>query len=190
MREKVRNPKFKKQLIWFDKEAFEKHNAEGRQKLVLLAQAVEFMSRHIKRVNAKKAVEVGFEMYFLDQLVQQNKKFKEMGINNPVKVLDLLDISVFELIRIEEEFETLKQYHLEWEDGTAIVKSDKEQFCKYTKTEEENIELEIANNLIKSITEVKGIKTGLQPMMIIRAFNGFINYNWSTHEFSWNFNRI
>ena len=113
-----------------------------------------------------------------------------MGINNPVKVLDLLDISVFELIRIEEEFETLKQYHLEWEDGTAIVKSDKEQFCKYTKTEEENIELEIANNLIKSITEVKGIKTGLQPMMIIRAFNGFINYNWSTHEFSWNFNRI
>ena len=99
---KVKEPKFEKQLICFDKEAFEKHNAEGRQKIVLLAQAVEFMSRHIKRVNAKKAVEVGFEIYFLDQLVQQNKKFKEMGINNPVKVLDLLDISVFELIRIEE----------------------------------------------------------------------------------------
>ena len=52
---KVKEPKFKKQLIWFDKQAFEKHNAEGRQKLVLLAQAVEFMSRHIKRVNAQTA---------------------------------------------------------------------------------------------------------------------------------------
>ena len=35
-----------------------------------------------------------------------------MGINNPLKVLDLLDISISELIRIEDEFETMKEYDL------------------------------------------------------------------------------
>ena len=54
--DKVKEPTFKKKLIWFDKQGFEEHNSEGRQKLILLAQAVEFMSRHIKNVDSKKAV--------------------------------------------------------------------------------------------------------------------------------------
>ena len=95
MSDKVKEPRFTKKLIWFDKQGFEEHNSEGRQKLILLAQAVEFMSRHIKNVDSKKAVEVGFEMYFIEQLIKQNKQFKSLGINNPQKIIDLLDISLF-----------------------------------------------------------------------------------------------
>lgn len=189
MSDKVKEPRFTKKLIWFDKQGFEEHNSEGRQKLILLAQAVEFMSRHIKNVDSKKAVEVGFEMYFIEQLIKQNKQFKSLGINNPQKIIDLLDISLFELINIEQEFDMLKQYQLDWEGDTAVVKSNKEMFCKYTENEAENMELEIANKLISAIKEVKEVSPTIQPMMIIRAFNGFINYNWSTHEFTWNFNK-
>lgn len=187
MSDKVKEPKFKKQLVWFDKKEYEKHISEGKQKLILLAQAVEFMSRYIKKVDSQEAVKVGFEIYFLNELLSQNKKFTEMGINNPLKVLDLLDISISELIRIEDEFETMKEYDLVWNEGVAKVVTKKEAFCIYTEDHVQNAELKLANNLIKAINDVSEVKT-LQPMSVIRAFNGFINYNWTTHEYSWNFN--
>lgn len=187
MSNKVKEPTFEKQLIWFDKQSYEKHCSEGKQKLILLAQAVEFMSKHIKKVDAEKAVDQGFEIYFLNQLLHQNKKLTDMGINNPLKVLDLLDISISKLIQIEDEFETLKEYKLVWKNGRANVVSDKEAFCMYTRNHGENAELEIANNLIKAIRQVAEVKN-IQPIMVTRAFNGFINYNWSTHEYTWNFN--
>jgi hypothetical protein len=186
MSKEVKEPKFKKQLIWFDKKGYEDYSSKGRQKLILLAQAVEYMSRHLKKVDSKQAYEEGFESYFMNRLLNENKKFTDMGINNPLKILNLLDINVSELIKIEDEFNELK-YKLEWKDGKANVKTDKEMFCVYTRNEDENTNLEIANKLIKSIQEVSDVKT-LQPLVVLRAFNGFINYNWTSQEYTWNFN--
>lgn len=179
--------KFKRELIWFDKRGYDLYNRKGKDKLILLAKAVAWASKYIKNINSKTMVKKGFEIYFLEALQSQNTKLKSMGIQNPYKIVELLDIPLNELKSLEKKYEDFSLYEIEFKGNKALVKSNKESFCKYTKNESENEKLKVANKLINAIKEVSKHNT-IQPLVVCRSFNGFINYNWDTLEYGWNHN--
>ena len=88
---------------------------------------------------------------------------------------------------LEKNYEDFSKYEIEFKGDKAVVISNKNNWCRYTNNESENEQLKVANELIKAINKVASIRP-LQPLGVIRGFNGFLNFNHSTLEYGWNHN--
>ena len=144
---------FKKKVISIDNEGLKQAENVAEAKITLLQKAIDEAKKHVT-VDDLKAFSEDFIFYTTKKIIDKNKSLKELNLS-PDKVLSLLDIDLNKLYNIQVEFEENKTKVYFDKEGSPFTRVDKEQFIKYTKSEEENERLKAIQNLIASIEDLQ-----------------------------------
>ena len=144
---------FKKKVISIDNEGLKQAENVAEAKITLLQKAIDEAKKHVT-VDDLKAFSEDFIFYTTKKIIDKNKSLKELNLS-PDKVLSLLDIDLNKLYNIQVEFEENKTKVYFDKEGSPFTRVDKEQFIKYTKSEEENERLKAIQNLIASIDDLQ-----------------------------------
>ena len=144
---------FKKKVITINNEGLKQAENVAEAKITLLQSAIDEAKKHVT-VDDLKAFSEDFISYTTKKIIDKNKSLKSLNLS-PDKVLSLLDIDLNKLYNIQVEFEENKTQLLFDKQGSPYTRVDKEQFIKYTKSEEENERLKAIQNLIASIEDLQ-----------------------------------
>jgi len=144
---------FKKKVISTNNEGLKQAEKVAEAKITLLQSAIDEAKKHIT-VDDLKAFGEDFISYTTKKIIDKNKSLKSLNLS-PDKVLSLLDIDLNKLYNIQVEFEENKTQLLFDKEGSPFTRVDKEQFIKYTKSEEENERLQAIQNLLASIDDLQ-----------------------------------
>ena len=174
--------KFKRQLVWFDEKSYQRAVKDSEAKISALEDCIAWAGYHIDNINPEQ-FESDMLTYFYTKLGEQKKEFAQLKIR-PEKVAELLDINTTELNRLRAVYDNAVG-KIKFIKGEPAVDVDKEQYKKYTDSEQMNAELKVANQLIAAIEELQKIKQ-VYPVQIVAGFNRFLNYNISTQEWKLN----
>ena len=174
--------KFKRQLVWFDEKSYKRAIKDSLNRIGLLEDCIAWAGYHIDNINPEQ-FESDMLSYFYTQLGEQKTEFKKLNIK-PEKVAGLLDINTAELVRLKALYDNAVG-RIKFIKGEPAVDVDKEQYKKYTDSEEMNAELKVAKQLISAIEELQKIRQ-VYPVQIVSGFNRFLNYNISTQEWKLN----
>ena len=145
--------KFKKKVITISNEGLKQAEKVAEAKITLLQAAIDEAKKHVT-VDDLKAFSEDFIAYTTKKIIDKNKSLKSLNLS-PDKVLSLLDIDLNKLYNIQVEFEENKTQLLFDKEGSPFTRVDKEQFIKYTKSEEENERLQAIQNLLASIDDLQ-----------------------------------
>lgn len=174
--------KFKKQLVWFDEQSYKRAVKDSLMKISALEDCIAWAGYHITDINPEQ-FESDMLSYFYTKLGEQKKEFAQLKIR-PEKVAELLDINTTELNRLRAVYDNAVG-KIKFIKGEPAVDVDKEQYKKYTDSEEMNAELKVATKLITAIQELQKIRN-VYPLQIVAGFNRFLNYNMSSQEWKYN----
>ena len=144
---------FKKKVISTNNEGLKQAEKVAEAKITLLQSAIDEAKKHIT-VDDLKAFGEDFISYTTKKIIDKNKSLKSLNLS-PDKVLSLLDIDLNKLYNIQVEFEENKTKVYFDKEGSPFTRVDKEQFIKYTKSEEENERLQAIQNLLASIDDLQ-----------------------------------
>jgi len=144
---------FKKKVITISNEGLKQAEKVAEAKITLLQIAIDEAKKHVT-VDDLKAFGEDFISYTTKKIIDKNKSLKSLNLS-PDKVLSLLDIDLNKLYNIQVEFEENKTQLLFDKEGSPFTRVDKEQFIKYTKSEEENERLQAIQNLLASIDDLQ-----------------------------------
>ena len=185
--ETVIENKFKKQLIIFNEKGYNDALGLARLKLKLLAECIKWCNNHIDNIEIEPFVK-DMTGYFLDKLKATKTELQNLGIKKPEKIADLLDINIHELVDLETRFNKVNGY-IKIVKGRAIEDVDAEIYKVYTKDEEDNKRLKIANDIIKSLEVAMDNGININTGFIQQATSNLVQwwpydnrgfrYNWS-----------
>ncbi|MDB4178653.1 hypothetical protein N9759_01455 [Flavobacteriaceae bacterium] len=144
---------FKKKVISTNNEGLKQAENVAEAKITLLQTAIDEAKKHVT-IDDLKAFSEDFISYTTKKIIDKNKSLKSLSLS-PDKVLSLLDIDLNKLYNIQVEFEENKTQLLFDKEGSPFTRVDKEQFIKYTKSEEENERLQAIQNLLASIDDLQ-----------------------------------
>ena len=144
---------FKKKVITISNEGLKQAEKVAEAKITLLQIAIDEAKKHVT-VDDLKAFGEDFISYTTKKIIDKNKSLKSLNLS-PDKVLSLLDIDLNKLYNIQVEFEENKTKVYFDKEGSPFTRVDKEQFIKYTKSEEENERLQAIQNLLASIDDLQ-----------------------------------
>ena len=174
---------FKKKVISTNNEGLKQAEKLAEAKITLLQTAIDEAKKHVT-IDDLKAFSEDFISYTTKKIIDKNKSLKSLSLS-PDKVLSLLDIDLNKLYNIQVEFEENKTQLLFDKEGSPFTRVDKEQFIKYTKSEEENERLQAIQNLLASIDDLQQYyhvyKGDLQ-----RVTSNAVRYNMRTSQ--WDIN--
>ena len=144
---------FKKKVISTNNEGLKQAEKLAEAKITLLQTAIDEAKKHVT-IDDLKAFSEDFISYTTKKIIDKNKSLKSLNLS-PDKVLSLLDVDLNKLYNIQVEFEENKTKVYFDKEGSPFTRVDKEQFIKYTKSEEENERLQAIQNLLASIDDLQ-----------------------------------
>ena len=144
---------FKKKVISMSDEGLKQAEKVAEAKITLLQSAIDEAKKHVT-IDDLKAFSEDFISYTTNSIIDKNKSLKSLNLS-PDKVLSLLDVDLNKLYNIQVEFEENKTKVYFDKEGSPFTRVDKEQFIKYTKSEEENERLQAIQNLLASIDDLQ-----------------------------------
>ena len=144
---------FKKKVITISNEGLKQAEKVAEAKITLLQTAIDEAKKHVT-IDDLKAFSEDFISYTTKKIIDKNKSLKSLNLS-PDKVLSLLDVDLNKLYNIQVEFEENKTKVYFDKEGSPFTRVDKEQFIKYTKSEEENERLQAIQNLLASIDDLQ-----------------------------------
>ena len=144
--------KFKKKVITISNEGLKQAEKLAEAKITLLQAAIDEAKKHVT-VDDLKAFSEGFISYTTKKVIDKNKSLKSLNLS-PNKILNLLEIDLNKLYNIQVEFEENKTKVYFDKEGSPFTRVDKNQFIKYTKSEEENERLDVFQSFISSLEEM------------------------------------
>ena len=174
---------FKKKVITINNEGLKQAENVAEAKITLLQSAIDEAKKHVT-VDDLKAFSEDFIFYTTKKIIDKNKSLKELNLS-PDKVLSLLDIDLNKLYNIQVEFEENKTQLLFDKEGSPFTRVDKEQFIKYTKSEEENERLQAIQNLLASIDDLQQYYHVYKGDLQRVTSNAF---RWDMRTSQWNIN--
>ena len=174
---------FKKKVITINNEGLKQAENVAEAKITLLQSAIDEAKKHVT-VDDLKAFSEDFIFYTTKKIIDKNKSLKELNLS-PDKVLSLLDIDLNKLYNIQVEFEENKTQLLFDKEGSPFTRVDKEQFIKYTKSEEENERLQAIQNLLASIEDLQQYYHVYKGDLQRVTSNAF---RWDMRTSQWNIN--
>ena len=175
--------KFKKKVITINNEGLKQAENVAEAKITLLQKAIDEAKKHVT-IDDLKAFSEDFIFYTTKKIIDKNKSLKSLNLS-PDKVLSLLDIDLNKLYNIQVEFEENKTQLLFDKEGSPFTRVDKEQFIKYTKSEEENERLKAIQNLIASIEDLQQYYHVYKGDLQRVTSNAF---RWDMRTSQWNIN--
>ena len=173
---------FKRQLVWFDERSYKRAVKDSLMKISALEDCIAWAGKHITDINPEQ-FESDMLAYFYTKLTEQKKEFAKLKIR-PEKIAGLLDINTTELNRLQEVYVNAVG-RIKFIKGEPAVNVDKEDYKKYTDSEQMNSELKVAKQLISAIQELQKIRQ-VYPVQVVAGLNRFLNYNVSTQEWKLN----
>ena len=144
---------FKKKVITTNNGGLKQAEKVAEAKITLLQIAIDEAKKHVT-IDDLKAFSEDFISYTTKKIIDKNKSLKSLNLS-PDKVLSLLDVDLNKLYNIQVEFEENKTKVYFDKEGSPFTRVDKEQFIKYTKSEEENERLQAIQNLLASIDDLQ-----------------------------------
>ena len=174
---------FKKKVITINNEGLKQAENVAEAKITLLQSAIDEAKKHVT-VDDLKAFSEDFIFYTTKKIIDKNKSLKSLNLS-PDKVLSLLDVDLNKLYNIQVEFEENKTQLLFDKEGSPFTRVDKEQFIKYTKSEEENERLQAIQNLLASIEDLQQYYHVYKGDLQRVTSNAF---RWDMRTSQWNIN--
>lgn len=172
--ENVTDMKFKKKLIMFSEKEYNRALKVSREKLSYLMQAIEWASNHIE-VDDAEVFANDMVGYFARRLAESKPELVKLGVTNPNKIAELLDINLTELSNLEDRF-NVNDGRVKFNRGKVQEDVNPEDFKIYTKDEQQNKELEYAEKIIKVLLEAEEVTT-INKRFISQVTGGLVYFN-------------
>lgn len=173
---------FKKQPIRTNIEGYKADVTATNNAINLLDQALEYSSKYVDVNNLDLRA-------FKEDMVQEFKRvFYEKhraSIQLEVKVekiLELLDVSITTLVMIQENFKKLKTGSVGISKNKYVSKVKKSDYVVYTRNDEQNKKLDLANKFIDAVNEIGKYKK-VYPLNFTSGTSNFIGYDMRSKEF-------
>lgn len=162
-------------LIHFDEEGYKRSGRAAMEKIVIFNDAKRFAEKHII-VNDNLRFSKSFSTYFKEELMVVNRDKIQLKIS-PDKLLDLLEIDLNPLLRMEDKFKSIDSLlSFDSADGIPAPIIDKSQFEYYTNSSEQNMVLRDARKLIEAINTISH-HTKVYPANMVQGVSNLIAYD-------------
>jgi hypothetical protein len=172
--ENITDVKFKKKLISFSEKEYNQAVKVSREKLAKLMEAIGWASKHIS-VDDIEAFAKDMVGYFAIRLADSKPELLKLGVTNPVKIAELLDININELQTLSNRFNNADG-RIKFKNGKVQEDVNPEDFKIYTKDEQQNKELEYAEKIIKVLLEAEEV-TNINKRFIAQVTGGLVYFN-------------
>lgn len=180
--------KFKPQLILFAEKEYKEALELSRQRLKVLMEGVEWCARHVS-INDIETFSKDMETFFLDRLADTKPEIKKLGIKNPLKIANLLDLDLPQLRNIQNRFET-NEGRIIFKDGQVKEDVDPETFKVYTKDEQQNTEKYYADKVIQALEDAEAVAS-INKRLIRQATGGLVYWNpYDGGKLVWNHHKV
>lgn len=168
---------FDRKVIYENTSLRDQYNREAEQKLNLLNDAIEWCKKYGVKISSKKdrhLFKADFVEFFKDKFYSINSKKSGLPINVN-KLMDLLDVDISELEKIEEKYlQNQTVIHIKNDEYVTMVTPEK--YVQFTESELENEMLEVLNEFLRSLKKVEKYKS-VYPFDICRGTGRFMNFD-------------
>ena len=180
--------KFKPQLILFAEKEYKEALEMSRHRLKVLMEGVEWCARHVS-IDDIETFGRDMEVYFLERFADTKPELKKLGVTNPLKIAELIEVDMSELRDIQFRY-SKSEGRLKFKDGQVIEDVDAESFKVYTKDEEQNTEKYYADKIIQALEDAQSVAT-INKRLIRQATGGLVYWNpYDGGKFVWNHHRV
>ena len=175
-------PKYKPMLIDVDNDGYNYALKRAKEKVHLYNKALAWCQQHID-VTDCEGFSASFSHYFKQEYHLLNKDKIKLDIRIE-KILDLMDISLFELERIEADYRS-NDSPLQFNNGVPLPDIKIRDYEIYTKSSEENERLRDARKFIEALKRLSH-HTKIYPLNIQGATSNLVRYDLRSNEYSVN----
>ena len=171
--------KYKPMLVHFDETSYNSALAKAEQKNKYFNEAIQWIQQYDMNPKGEQIKEFheSFSNYFRTKIAEKHKD--SIGITlSAEKILDLLDIKIADLIRLEKLY---KEIDIPCEfnttgDETIQYPVDEKQFQIFTKSSEQNQKLRDFRNFIDALEKLSE-HCHVYPHQIQIGTSGFVRYD-------------
>lgn len=175
-------PKYKPMLIDVDNDGYNYALKRAKEKVHLYNKALAWCQQYID-VTDCEGFSASFSHYFKQEYHMLNKDKIRLDIRIE-KILDLMDISLFELERMEADYRG-NDSPLQFNNGVPVPDINIRDYEIYTKSSEENERLRDARKFIEALQKLSQ-HTIVYPLNIMRGTSNVIRYDGIKDEYSVN----
>ena len=169
-------------LLSVDSDGYSFALTRAKEKVHLYNKALAWCQQHID-VTDFEAFSASFSDYFKQEYYMLNKDKIKLDIRIE-KILDLMDISLFELERIEADYRG-NDAPIQFNNGVPVPDIKMRDFEIYTKSSEENERLRDARAFIEALKRLSR-HTKIYPLNIQSGTSNMVRYNMRSNEYSIN----
>lgn len=169
-------------LLKTDTDGYNLAMKRAKEKIHLYNKALAWCQQYID-VSDFEAFSDSFTHYFKEQYYLLNKDKIKLDIKIE-KILDLMDVSLFELEGIEADYRG-NSSPLQFNNGVPVPDINQKDFEVYTNSSEENEKLRDARAFIDAVKRL-GRHTKIYPLNIQSATSNMVQYNLRNNEYSIN----
>ena len=174
-------PKYKPMLVRFDEEAYNIDLKQAQEKVDAFKKALVYAQQYIV-VDDYQQFADGFTEYFKNRIYESNRGKIQLDINVS-KLLDLLDIDISPLVRIEQLYDGISSvlsFDKPLTIPTPFVERKKHEI--YTTSAEQNEALRDGRRFIDAIQQVSK-HTTVYPFNMQSGTSNFIGYDIRRDEY-------
>ena len=179
----------------FNKVGYNQANKEAKEKLEILDEMLVWCANKEIFIKSKKDMQmfaISPVNHFKHLWYEKNSKKIELPINVD-KLLDLMDINIFELQQLAIKYEKNRaELGIVDDKKTKLFKYaiqvDRNKFCQYTTSAEQNKKLKALQKFIKEVKAIEKIVGKVYPYDICNALGRgqHLGYDISSSEFKIN----
>ena len=171
--------KFKPRLVQFNQEGYDQQCKIAQQKLELLEKGKQLALEHIKEVKLKEFAN-DMVSYLQQEIIKANAEMKKLKLSDD-KILYLLDKekALKNLEAIQIQFESIN-LSMNWRNDEPNIKVSKEDYSKFTKSEEQNEKLQAFLDVIialENLTQYVKVYKGDVANVTSQAIRGDFRTN-------------
>lgn len=175
-------PKYKPMLISTNEEGYQISLKKAEEKCRLFHEALSWANQHVL-IDDFKAFSDSFTDYFKEayRLIHKNNIKLDIRVE---KILDLMDVPIEELHKIEEKFKS-NDSPIHIDENGVKPNINKRDFELYTSSSEENEKLRDARAFLDALKKLER-HTKVYPINIQQATSQMIQYNIRNNTYSVN----
>ena len=172
-------PQYKPMLIFFDEEGYQIDLQKAKRKVQLFSTALGVASTHIAVENTKAFAE-DFAGYLKREFYKLHKEKIQLPVS-PDKLLDLLDVNLAPLQKLQDEFNSINA-ELRWEGNKPVAYLDRKPYEKWTTSAEENQKLRDGKKFLEALEKLSE-HTQIYPANIQRGTSNLIFFDMRKNRY-------